>query len=571
MGEGARIDPFNRDIRGGPARQTPSENDQGTASFPTFNDVLDTLDNTLSVPTVANESIRPDGKEKVQSVKENRVRSKQGVRPSSPTPSNSSDEVVFTGRGAPRKRNAAKPREDTVPNGQSPKITNPHQRACAPALAQPEKPAQPAWDHSLSTRVQKSERAAKRLDPLVQVNARKPRIPARNKPPYKWDHQSERNAQQHAPGSCPNQVSRKASGRKRRSNELEHDESVAQAIVDDYIDNIEKSGLLENQFDKPVLPVNQPGPESNAWTRETLGDFDDLSTSEEILDAVSRIISKRQRPSGTQYLVVWDGQGVDEARWIPHASLTMQGASTMIRVFEEEELNVRDDVEPSTDSNEDTNNQEDEEGWLDEDEDPDEDADFEDEQDEADLTARKEERMTDERIARLLSKQEELGLGSDALQILDDDEDTDGYDAEVTRAARTHWRVPRHQNRLRKSKPGDPVLDVAEGVLDDEDYGDFDVMEWEGKSLKAPRKGRGDTAAFALSDPDLEKTLRESWAMDRKMKKAKKQEREKLRAQGLLGTKGKRKRNSATTSGDWPDLEQTREDLEVFLDGDSTT
>ncbi|KAJ6440859.1 G-patch domain-containing protein [Purpureocillium lavendulum] len=65
---------------------------------------------------------------------------------------------------------------------------------------------------------------------------------------------------------------------------------------------------------------------------------------------------------------------------------------------------------------------------------------------------------------------------------------------------------------------------------------DFDFMDWERPSLR-PRKGRKSRApvTFNVSDSDLEQQLQMAWNNDRLKKKQRKQQREELRALGLLG------------------------------------
>ncbi|KAJ5639858.1 uncharacterized protein N7484_007720 [Penicillium longicatenatum] len=79
-------------------------------------------------------------------------------------------------------------------------------------------------------------------------------------------------------------------------------------------------------------------------------------------------------------------------------------------------------------------------------------------------------------------------------------------------------------------------------ALDADPYYGLDIMDFERPSLQKRSKGKNShlLEGIILSDSDLDsdlEILQDAWETDRKKKKAKKQEREELRAQGLLGRK----------------------------------
>ena len=76
-------------------------------------------------------------------------------------------------------------------------------------------------------------------------------------------------------------------------------------------------------------------------------------------------------------------------------------------------------------------------------------------------------------------------------------------------------------------------------ALEADPYYGFDIMDFDRPSLRKKSKGRGATNLddLILSDSDFEHQLHEAWQTDRKKKRAKKKEREELRALGLLGRK----------------------------------
>lgn len=80
-------------------------------------------------------------------------------------------------------------------------------------------------------------------------------------------------------------------------------------------------------------------------------------------------------------------------------------------------------------------------------------------------------------------------------------------------------------------------------ALDADPYYGLDIMDFDRPSLQKRPKGKKShlLEGIILSDSDLENSdleiLQDAWETDRKKKKAKKQEREELRSQGLLGRK----------------------------------
>ncbi|KAI9788639.1 MAG: hypothetical protein M1816_006785 [Peltula sp. TS41687] len=346
--------------------------------------------------------------------------------------------------------------------------------------------------------------------------------------------------------------SRRERRAKLQSKAREGDESM----LDDYIKNTREHGedlgdLLGDEGDAtvPEASVSQDESTRGGWESEDLRDFDHLSTSDEVMDTIHDILSKRIRPSGLQYLVVWEGQAVDDARWILSSSLTMAGASEHIQAFEKvlmaKACSTKAVYEATDDSDSDwipnpldgsDENSEDENERF-KDVSDDEEHRYKDNEDHL---QRKVAKMSDEKLARLLSKQEELGMGSDELLLYDDDLEDDGYEADdndgqaetenvpySTFTRTTLTLSPRSKRGLTAATASDP-------------YGDFDIMDRDRPSLQKKGKGRGPALPFELSDPELQANLQASWEKDRSKKSARKQEREELRAQGLLGSNKKK-------------------------------
>jgi hypothetical protein len=323
-------------------------------------------------------------------------------------------------------------------------------------------------------------------------------------------------------------------GRRGRQGKQEDEDAIAA----DYIANIEggedSQGWVYTAWPERPLDVGQDEAESprepdqssesplhGGWDRAAICDFDDLSTSDGVMGEVQAILSKRERAGGVQYLVVWDGQSVDEARWVPAVTLSGTEALLHINAFEAEEKLVAEyqaaDEEDSDDS---------------EDLESDDAADDEDDQD---LWQRKADHLTDEQIARLLSKQEELGMGSNELLLLDDADEDDEIPLRTNHFSPSMLAFHEAQTTDRGTKR--PRGEFPDATAMANAYDGFDVMDFDRPSLKRKPKGRKGKLQFDLSDSELEASRQAAYENDRSKKKERKQEREALRAAGLLGSK----------------------------------
>jgi hypothetical protein len=347
--------------------------------------------------------------------------------------------------------------------------------------------------------------------------------------------------------------------RSRNAHRNQISDRAEQAIIDDYIANMDDEEMDQiTSFNKRDLG----GHDSDAWqetdtsslghsakTTETvwnrtdLRDFDDLSTSGEVLGTLQAILSKRTRKSGMQYLVVWCGQGTDEARWVPHSNLTEPAALLLVEKFEAEEKLMAEVWDAEDDDNSDSDG---------------------DSDDELDLIQRKIDHMTDEKIARLLAKQEELGMGSHELVLFDDS--ADGED-EVLDIAVRHSSRPTRSTSGRSKRPRG---DYPAASLLDNSYDGFDVMDFERPSLKKKPKGRKGKVVFDISDSELEASMQMAWNNDRVKKRERKEKREELRAQGLLGKKhGKPDLKAKYKEG--MGIHGVKDEIKDFLMGGNTT
>ncbi|KAF2481960.1 hypothetical protein BDY17DRAFT_325463 [Neohortaea acidophila] len=211
-------------------------------------------------------------------------------------------------------------------------------------------------------------------------------------------------------------------------------------------------------------------------------------------------------------------------------------------------------------------------------------------EDEEDLRQRRRDRMTDEQLARLFAKQEELGIHGDDIVIengeygeLSDAMDGVG-DITAARAGLAEMAglgfagASKSNGSRRRSGRGNDTFPDASALADTvEQYGEhgFDIMDFDRPSLrptKKGRKGRPPPELEALSDDELRETMMSTWDNDRAKKRLKKAEREDLRMQGLLGSAGKS--GKADLSQKYPlgiSTRQIHEELRIFLQDDGQT
>lgn len=211
-------------------------------------------------------------------------------------------------------------------------------------------------------------------------------------------------------------------------------------------------------------------------------------------------------------------------------------------------------------------------------------------EDEEDLRQRRRERMTDEQVARLLQKQEDMGIEGDDIVIDDgdfvdmdtDDEELGGFgdinEARARLESISFGQSTTHRPRRGGKKNGFSFPDASALADAIEQYGDngFDIMDLDRPSLRPTKKGRkGKLPAEleALSDDDLRETLYGAWQTDRAKKSQKKREREEQRMRGLLGSAAdnpsKADLSQKYTQG--MTLIQVHEELRLFLLDDSQT
>lgn len=357
-----------------------------------------------------------------------------------------------------------------------------------------------------------------------------------------------------------------------RMNRLQKKQVDEEEIFADYIANIDYSddqkhmtnycleftsdlGIMDDRKDEhpDETAIGTILPRDPNWDLSDLAGLEDLSTSSEDPASVSRVLSKRKRRLGVQYLVIERGHTVDDARWIPLSSLIMPGAEQHIRIYESN-LSKPEECLTDSEGSDDAisshqiavNLQKDMNSSL----------------DEHDLLSRRRERLTDEKIARLLSKQEELGLGSSHINLYDGDEDVkDDHFLPSRKGA--HPSALRNRGKKIRSSNQLPSTSTFTGVLNTDALDDVDVIDQGRLNLEKKSRGRRGMPVLELTDTEIENSIQLAWENDRAKKKIYKQEREELRAQGLLGKKNKADLKSKYSQA--MSMAELKNEIEEFL------
>ncbi|KAF2257553.1 hypothetical protein CC78DRAFT_538439, partial [Lojkania enalia] len=526
---------------------------------------------------------------------------KIAIRSPSPSPSASSEEVVFKGRGV------------TVSNSSMPSKESP---ASARQVSSREVSSEPAEPQRVVPRANNSPKQPTSLTPSpplpasISINLR-PSPGTANAPTIlsqstKPDSDAHGNIIQEGLEKCLGGklnwdvnstpwVGRRKPGigwlpvrdRPGMGAFIHGDVNPANAAMDDYMQNIEdfigKEGYDTNAPN--VLAHRNPGrgateeriphaynDETKAISRksssdafEAIGDegewdsdairdnFGDASSQSDIELEIERIVAKRNRKNGAQYLVVYEDNPIDDAVWFSATFLKKPADMKLVNEFEARVRIRQQQSCSSTNSDIETG---------------DEDEDDEDTGDETE----DEPELDDERLARTLQKQEDLGLGSDRVMLYGGDEFFDGP-VKTPRLGLAGIDRPskrRQQRYGRRSISDFPSASTLADVLDMDPYNGFDIMDTERPSLRPTKGGRRSQLVPELSDEDLKEQLKSIWEADHAKKRIKKAEREELRKQGLLGRKGKSP-NLSVKYRDGYSMDQVIEEIREFMISDTQT
>ncbi|KAJ5469437.1 hypothetical protein N7539_009055 [Penicillium diatomitis] len=245
--------------------------------------------------------------------------------------------------------------------------------------------------------------------------------------------------------------------------------------------------------------------------KETPPSPDDSSSDE---DGAASIISAEFRAMLTgDAKEVSSRNSIDDGKenhfsWSRTTLTNMEGPG-----FSRMRLEANPDIVLESDDDSNNENNEDEDDEEDDDDDDEDDDEEEDDDDDDDLRIN-------------LDLMDEFNLDSDG-----------DLDTELLEDMALNYLAERKGKKGARSgkSPFASATAFADALEDDPYYG-LDMMDFTRPSLQKKGKGKKPPGLdLMLSDSDMEAHLHDVWQVDRKKKKAKKQEREELRKQGLLG------------------------------------
>ena len=291
--------------------------------------------------------------------------------------------------------------------------------------------------------------------------------------------------------------------------------------------------------------------EKSSWGCPAIADPDDLSASGEDVTVIKSVLSRRSRSSGIQYLVIAEGNSVDNARWIPPGSLAKSGGLEQIKDHETKQLETR---ETSTYTDESDN-----EVFIERPVDIDLQNELDDMRDEQDLIESKIARISDENLARLLSKKEELAIASDDhVLFFGDESDLERKNPSSPRDER--WHPLRSVGTEAESVSSASYI---ANVFEPDSYHEFDVMDHSRSSLQVKSKRRRGKLMIEAVDTDIENSLELAWNKDRAKKRIRKREREEHRQLNIFGRKGNAKPYSKFNES--MSMAMIQEEIKTFL------
>lgn len=320
--------------------------------------------------------------------------------------------------------------------------------------------------------------------------------------------------------------------------------ALEEEAIADYIANIDSTYSfpnttnlaknLRNEQGNTTDKTGELGDNAIINTPQQNDSHNELKTSGDLVGLkVTEIIAKRHSLSDAQYVVVEEEFSAD---FLKSASAENPTRTFESKQLEDEASSIGSDDSGSGESQGPmaTDVQDALNGTIDKNE----------------LWDRQVDSMTDEKIARLLSKQEELGLGSSELLLgdgFDDEEEEDEDGVEFVVSGKETSSSARRDGKILNQSGNNLPYPNPIPESDAKNYDDYDIMDLNRPSLGRLPKGRSRMAALGLDDHDSASRMEVLWENDRHKKKIRKQEREELRAQGLLGPKSK---DSASMSSD---------------------
>ena len=142
----------------------------------------------------------------------------------------------------------------------------------------------------------------------------------------------------------------------------------------------------------------------------------------------------------------------------------------------------------------------------------------------------------------------------------------DGWVEQNINNGKRKTRTKKPTSMLRQTSKGafDPAFALTIS-LDQESYTDLEVIDHDWSGLKTRRMRRQGALPSDVSDTELETHLSSARQKDRLKKQVKKQGREELRAQGLLGKKNKKKSDLLAKYLEGMTTDQIKDEIKAFI------
>ncbi len=171
----------------------------------------------------------------------------------------------------------------------------------------------------------------------------------------------------------------------------------------------------------------------------------------------------------------------------------------------------------------------------------------------------------DESTAQLFAKREGLGTNADDAGLLDESDESCGGSDITDSSEHFATRYSSAAGRKEQVRCDFPPARLVTGLNDRRSAFDFDLLDFDRRSLRKCSLAGRKVFTLELTDSELEESLKLQWDADRKKKRTKRQERETLRTQGLLGKGNKTKHHANKGFARGVSVTQLRAQIKQFL------
>lgn len=342
-----------------------------------------------------------------------------------------------------------------------------------------------------------------------------------------------------------------------RKDNVDSSEGDDNAAFDDYVTNLRENAEWSDTAGDAEGSSQMDGPEGLE-----LQAYEGMPMSDGTVGTVSYILPRRQRPNGHQSVIACQQLPVDDALWDPLTPIAApavpleDGFDDAQKLSTIQLLDIQSEYEDAesaiywgTDDDAEAN---------------------EDIEAKIDLLEQCKTRLSNERSTRMLQSQDALAIlsmdvesfvGANHTRLADEELGT-AQPAKLCRlkVRKAHEDPSLSHKSLHFSMDEETIAPEGKGAR-----GHYNFIGGGQSHLSGGFKTNQDHLEFGLSDSDIAYELRAAWEVDRSKKRAKKQEREALRARGLLGKNNRIKPDLKVRYSDGMSMDHVQEELEDFL------